>query len=219
MKLGYTCPPSAPEPSLSIFYIDETRRMNNCPGVYEPADDTWLTYHVLDRLAQRVTPRLCLDIGTGTGVLAAACSNTGYIVSVDVNPCAVGCAVNNLRRLGYGPGLEVVQSSLASWLRCPLRGPLLAVFNTPYLPEGSETGSILDTAWTGGPGPARRLIDELAGCITSIGGCIVLTTLADWAEGLQEEARSRGLQAGIAARERFFFEEVVVVTACSPDYA
>lgn len=219
MKLGYTCPPDAPEPSLSLFYIDSERWMSNCPGVYEPADDTWLTYRVLSRLAQRVKPRLCIDVGTGTGVLASACSNPAYIIAVDVNPCAAYCAKGNLRRLGYAPGLEVVQSSLAPWLRCPHRGPILVVFNTPYLPEGSETGSILDIAWTGGAEPAKRLIDELAGCIASIGGCIVLTTLADWARSLQEEAQGHGLRAGIAAGERFFFEEVVVVTACSPEYA
>jgi HemK-related putative methylase len=220
--IGYRCPGDAPEPLESLSLLDESRVVEHCRGVYEPAEDTWLTLGALRGLLARLRPRLCVDVGTGTGVLAAECSRAaGYTVAVDVNPCAALCAARNLRRLAAAAA-DVAQGDLAAGLRCPLRGPVVYVFNTPYLPPGGEDAGggegLLALAWAGGPEPATRLIALAAPCLLRRGGCVVLTTLAAWEPRVAEAAREAGLRPRRAAARRFFFEEVVVVEACSPGY-
>ncbi len=197
----------------TLSVLDEGRRLFHCSGVYEPAEDTWLTLAVLKQIMPTLKPLTCIDIGTGTGVLAAEC-NAENIYATDISPCAVLCAKRNLFRLN--PLAEVAQCDLASCLRCPTRGPLLVVFNTPYLPAEERVDPCLDYAWSGGAEPALRVLESLAGCVSRLGGCFLLTTLGLWVEDILSTAKKLGLETAIAASERFFFEEIVVVKACSP---
>jgi len=211
--VGYACPVDA-EPYEQLSYLDEEVFVEHCGEVYEPAEDTWLLLGEVRRLLGELRPRVCIDVGTGTGVLAAACRGTGLVVATDISPCAASCAVSNLYRLEPAEAV-VAQCDLASCLRCPRKGPVLVVFNTPYLvPEEGEEG-LLELAWSGGLEPAARLLDGVADCLRSRGGCVVLATLRDWAESLLGRAAERGLEAAAVASARYFFEEIVVVEACS----
>ena len=54
----------------------------------------------IDFLYDVETPATAIDVGTGTGILAIACAKCGTnkIVAYDINPLAVECAKDNVRR-------------------------------------------------------------------------------------------------------------------------
>jgi methylase of polypeptide subunit release factors len=74
---------------------------------------------------------LAFDIGTGTGVLAAALARRGVarIVATDKDPRALACARENIARLGLATQVEVVAADLFPAGRAPL-----VVCNPPWLP-------------------------------------------------------------------------------------
>jgi SAM-dependent methyltransferase len=74
---------------------------------------------------------LALDIGTGTGVLAAVLARRGLrrVVATDVDPRALACARENVERLGVSAQVEVVQADLF-----PEGRAALVVCNPPWIP-------------------------------------------------------------------------------------
>jgi SAM-dependent methyltransferase len=82
------------------------------------------------RLVGRAVP-LAVDIGTGTGVLAAllARSSVARIVATDQDARALVCARENLQRLGVLTQVEIVEADLFPEGRAPL-----IVCNPPWLP-------------------------------------------------------------------------------------
>merc|ERR1719265_234120 len=118
-------------------------------NVYPPSDDTFLMLEALDADAERLRalqPRLCLEIGSGTGAISAGlgqiCNRHGistpYFFAVDKNPAA---AVLSSAILGdwLAPGMpsDAVQGSLVQSLR--IDGLVdLGLFNPPYVPTSPE---------------------------------------------------------------------------------
>lgn len=74
---------------------------------------------------------VAFDIGTGTGVLAAVLARRGIkrVVATDRDPRALACARENLKRLGLGKQVEVVEADLFPEGRAPL-----VVCNPPWVP-------------------------------------------------------------------------------------
>lgn len=97
-------------------------------GVFSPVRGEYL-----DLLTQVPLPtqELAFDIGTGTGVLAAILAKRGVrrVVATDMDPRALACAQDNIRRLGLAEQVEVVAADLFP----PGRAPLV-VCNPPWLP-------------------------------------------------------------------------------------
>lgn len=97
-------------------------------GVFSPVRGEYL-----DLIASAPLPStaLAFDIGTGTGVIAALLARRGVdrIVATDQDPRAIGCARENLDRLGYGKQVEIVAADLFP----PGQAPLV-VCNPPWLP-------------------------------------------------------------------------------------
>ena len=63
----------------------------------------------IDILYERETPRLVIDVGTGTGILAVACAKCGSkrVIAYDINPLAVECARDNVKRNGFEKVIDV----------------------------------------------------------------------------------------------------------------
>lgn len=97
-------------------------------GVFSPLRGEYLD------LVARVplpSPRLAFDIGTGSGVIAALLARRGVarVVATDQDARALGCARENLDRLGLAGGVELVHADLFP----PGRAPLV-VCNPPWVP-------------------------------------------------------------------------------------
>lgn len=101
-------------------------------GVYSP-----LRGEYIDLVAQAPLPTAlaaaptAFDIGTGTGVLAALLARRGVarVVATDQDARALGCARENLRRLGYAQQVEVVHADMF-----PPGRAALVVCNPPWVP-------------------------------------------------------------------------------------
>jgi len=129
-------------------------------------------------------PFIALDIGTGTGVLAAVLARRGItrVVATDQDPRALVCARANLTRLGLQAQVEVIAANLfheglASLIVC----------NPPWLPArpGSPIeGAVYDEG-------SRMLLGFLKGLAAHLApGGEGWLILSDFAEHLG--LRSRG---------------------------
>jgi release factor glutamine methyltransferase len=92
------------------------------------------TEHVIEAALERWSrPLACVDIGTGSGVLAITLSleRQAHVLATDLSEAALRVAARNARRLGAAIGL--VACDLASAL--PDASFDLAVCNPPYVPS------------------------------------------------------------------------------------
>lgn len=97
-------------------------------GVFSPVRGEYV-----ELMAQAPLPagaKLAFDIGAGTGVLSAVLARRGMqVVATDMDARALGCARENIARLGLASQVEVVQADLFPQGRAPL-----VVCNPPWLP-------------------------------------------------------------------------------------
>lgn len=95
----------------------------------------------------------------------------------------------------------------------------IILFNTPYLPssDGENVNDELNAAWNGGVDGRDvidRFIDEVKEHLNAKGRVqMVQSTLSNVSKTL-EKLEYLGFKASITAKEKYFFEEVVVITAC-----
>ncbi len=179
------------------------RRVGVCEGVYEPAEDTWLA---LEGLKASRGAHVCIDIGTGTGILAVCMApRCGYIIALDVDACAVSCARRNLSWL---INVDVVQCDGLSCVREP-GGQKLLVFNSPYLPP---TGEADDTAWSGGAKVISKVLRVLRDwCNWRL--VLVAANVSPWDE-VERLLTSIGARYRILRRQpEDFFVETILATA------
>jgi release factor glutamine methyltransferase len=133
--------------------------------VYSPDADTYL---LLDAARLEVKPGdRVLEVGTGSGLIAAELAGMTGVVATDINPHATLCARKK--------GVEVVQSDLF----CGIRNSFdLILFNPPYLPTQPEEriNDWLEHALDGGE-TGRVVIErfsEQVGSVLAPGGRILL---------------------------------------------
>lgn len=179
--------------------------------VYEPAEDTFLFAENLD-LQRRDK---VLEIGTGTGLIAIyAAKNTSNVIATDINKNAIKCALKNTItnhtynvELREGNLFEPVESQKFD----------LILFNTPYLPteEDEKLEEDINKAFDGGL-DGRDTIDAFISEVKNYlnkGGRVqmVQSSLSDNEKTLNK-LEELGFDAEITAREKCFFEEIVVIT-------
>jgi SAM-dependent methyltransferase len=105
-------------------------------GVFSPVRGEYV-----DLVAQAPLPphaQLAFDIGAGTGVLSALLAKRGIarVIATDMDERALGCARENIERLGFAQQVEIVKADLFPEGRAPL-----VVCNPPWLP-GKPSSSI-----------------------------------------------------------------------------
>ncbi|WP_305823838.1 class I SAM-dependent methyltransferase [Massilia brevitalea] len=98
-------------------------------GVFSPVRGEYV-----DLVAQAPLPpqaKLAFDIGAGTGVLSAVLARRGlqHVVATDMDQRALGCASDNLARLGLTSQVELIKADLF-----PDGQADLVVCNPPWLP-------------------------------------------------------------------------------------
>lgn len=181
------------------------------PKVYEPAEDTFL---LVENLQMERKDRI-LEIGTGTGIIAIkAARNARMVIATDINPSALQCATKNIIANKVF-NIELRNGDLFD----PVKGEKfdVIIFNTPYLPtsEDEMTGDDLNNAWDGGS-DGREVIDRFIADLPphlNAGGKVQMlqSSLSDINKTLGK-LEELGLEASVTAKEKLFFEEVVVIT-------
>lgn len=178
--------------------------------VYEAAEDTRL---LLRAAVEEVRPDdFVLEIGCGRGAISKTITPlVRRVIATDINPIAVDL----LRR----EGIETVRADLFSGIGSRFD---LVLFNPPYLPTGEEEvlEGWLNSAFDGGA-TGRMTINrflEALGDHLEVGGgrALLLISSLCGASEVMEKALREGLTAEVVARERYFFEELLVLRLALP---
>ncbi|HTD89549.1 MAG TPA: class I SAM-dependent methyltransferase [Burkholderiales bacterium] len=142
-------------------------------GVFAPVRSEYVQ---LVELAPLPSTTLAFDIGTGTGVLAAALARKGVarVIATESDARALACARENILQLGLSDRVEVVQSNLFPENRAPL-----IVCNPPWIP--SRPSSPLEHAiYDFESRMLRNFLDGLAAHLTPAGeGWLILSDIAE----------------------------------------
>jgi release factor glutamine methyltransferase len=170
--------------------------------VYSPEADTLLLLGAA-RAEVRPGDRI-LEVGTGSGSIAAEISQIARVVATDINPHAVLCAAR--------AGAEVVRTDLFSGIRGPFD---LVLFNPPYLPTQPEErmDDWLEHALDGGVS-GRDVIERFARTVGTIiapdGRILLLISSLTGLKEVQALFCDLGFSSDIAVRQ-VIEEEVLYV--------
>jgi methylase of polypeptide subunit release factors len=125
-------------------------------------------------------PDLAMDVGTGTGVLAAVLARRGVarVIATDNERRAVACARENMARLGLADRVDVVEADLFPPDPWPDRVSLV-VCNPPWLPAKATT-PLERAVYDPGSRTLRRFLAGLPRRLAVGGeGWLVLSDLAE----------------------------------------
>ncbi|RYX91790.1 MAG: class I SAM-dependent methyltransferase [Comamonadaceae bacterium] len=145
-------------------------------GVFSPVRGEYIDLVAEAPIRDDADDLLGFDIGTGTGVLAAVLALRGgvqRVVATDLDPRALACARDNLRRLGF-PQVEVREADLF-----PEGKADIIVCNPPWLP--ARPGSPIEHAvYDEGSRMLLGFLDGLAAHLAPKGeGWLILSDLAE----------------------------------------
>jgi len=107
-------------------------------SIYQPAQDSYLLEKQIKRYAAR---KSCLDMGSGSGILAEACkkSKASSVIAIDINKKSI--------KLLRQKGISAIKSDLFKEINGKFD---LIVFNPPYLPLDQREPKDSQLATTGG---------------------------------------------------------------------
>jgi methylase of polypeptide subunit release factors len=143
-------------------------------GVFSPVRGEYV-----ELVAQAPLPsnaKLAFDIGAGTGVLSAVLARRGLrrVVATDMDARALGCARENIGRLGLDMQVEIVQADLF-----PEGQADLVVCNPPWLP-GKPSSAIEHAIYDPDSRMLRGFLGGLKAHLSVTGeGWLILSDLAE----------------------------------------
>jgi release factor glutamine methyltransferase len=180
-------------------------------NVYEPSDDSFL---LAENLMVGKNDKV-LEIGTGTGIIAITASKIAKnVVATDINYDALEIAEKNIKsnkikniELKFGDLFNPVKNEKFD----------LILFNTPYLPTASDEilEDDLNYAFDGG-NDGRKIIDpflnQIKDHLNENGKVqLVQSSLSDIKKTM-DKLLDLGFITEITASEKFFFEEIVLIS-------
>jgi release factor glutamine methyltransferase len=151
------------------FLMEVYRCEDPASRVYKPSHDTFL---LADSLASEADllrrAQVILDLGTGSGYIAKTIRDllrglgvSADVIAIDISPCAVMVAKENLRG-GEIAETMVIQCSGAECLRNKIID--LVAINPPYLPV-DERSDWLGYSWSGGYKGVSVALEFLKGLV------------------------------------------------------
>ncbi|OIO81725.1 hypothetical protein AUJ84_00360 [Candidatus Pacearchaeota archaeon CG1_02_32_132] len=110
--------------------------------IYQPSDDSYLLESQVKKYAQN---KSCLDMGSGSGILAEACrkAQASSVLAVDINPESVKYLKDKFRNTN----IKIIKSNLFQKVKGKFD---LIIFNPPYLPLDAIEPKDSRLATTGG---------------------------------------------------------------------
>lgn len=172
-------------------------KINNCDGTYEPREDSYMLARCVEKYAFGKT----LDVGTGTGIQGITAALKGCEVTfLDMDDNALGCAKLNAKLNGVSG--KFIKSDLLKEVKEKFN---TIIFNPPYLPSKEKREKALDGGVRG-----RELIDRFLytyknNILEKHVVLLVESSFNDYEKDLKR------LDAKIAAKEHYFFEDLVVL--------
>ena len=140
----------------------------NSSQVYQPDTDTYL---LLNAARAEVKPGdRVLEVGTGSGIIAAELAGVTGVIATDINPHAGLCAREK--------GIDVIRNNLFSGIRSTFD---LILFNPPYLPTlpNERMDDWIEFALDGGPdgrSVIRRFLSGVSRVLAPGGRCLLLVS-------------------------------------------
>jgi len=158
-------------------------------GVFSPVRGEYV-----ELVAQAPLPgnaKLAFDIGAGTGVLSALLAQRGLqVTATDMDERALGCARDNIARLGLASQVDIIKADLF-----PDGRAALVVCNPPWLP-GKPSSSIETAIYDPDSRMLRGFLDGLAPHLAPGGeGWLIMSDLAEHL-GLRSREQLLGWIAG-----------------------
>ncbi|MFF0454876.1 methyltransferase [Nocardia africana] len=177
-------------------------RIHPAYGVFAPTRNEYIDLVARVPFPHGIDQPVVFDVGAGTGVLAAVLARRGAreVLATDINPRAVRCARENMRRLGLTGRVRVTEADL--WPGSRQRADLI-VCNPPWLP-GCPTSPLELGIYDPESDVLNRFLDELTNHLTPHGeGWLILSDLAEHL-GLRtrDELPARIADAGLAVAAR-----------------
>jgi release factor glutamine methyltransferase len=173
------------------------------PEVYVPEADTYFlceTALIECRSGERV-----LEVGTGSGYIAARLSEKACVLATDISPHAV--------REAYRAGVAVVRTDLFAGICTPFD---LVVFNPPYLPtrEEERLDDWLEYALDGGE-DGRQVIQRFSREVRRILGwdgriLLLISSLTGLPE-VMKLFENEGFDSEILDKRTVFDEELYIL--------
>jgi release factor glutamine methyltransferase len=161
--------------------------------VYSPEADSLM---LLAAARAEVRPgNRVVEVGTGSGLIAAEMARVTRVVATDINPHAVFCARD--------AGIDVIRTDLFAGIRGPFD---VVVFNPPYLPTGPEErgDDWLEYALDGGES-GRAVIERFARTVGDVlapdGRILLLISSLTGLSEVQELFSGLGYTTVIAMQE------------------
>ncbi len=144
-------------------------------NVYDPAEDSFLMMDALEIKMEdikKLRPTVCLEIGTGSGVLTAfLASNLGngtFYFATDINGNAALCATETAKL--NNSDINCIIDDLFTSLMPRLKNNIdVILFNPPYVvtPSDEIGGQSIEAAWAGGI-DGREVIDRFLPHVSSL---------------------------------------------------
>ena len=163
-------------------------------GVFSPVRGEYLALVARAPLPVHSAMRLALDIGTGTGVIAALLARRGLpqVVATDTDARALACAQDNINRLGVAQQVQVLRADLFPPAEALPAKASVIVCNPPWLPGRAHT-SLEAAVYDEG---SRMLLGFLQGAASRLApGGEAWLVLSDLAERLGLRTRDALLAA------------------------
>ena len=176
-------------------------------SVYEPREDSFLLVENV-----KVKPGIeALDMGCGCGIQSINLASQGAnVLAVDINKKAVVNTIENAKRCGLSDRINAIQSDLFSAIA--KRKFDCIVFNPPYLPASS----LSDISIEGGKHGyeiLHKFLDKLPLRLKRGGVCYFVQSSLNSEQRTKKKLTSLGLSFEIVARQKLFFEELIVFKA------
>ena len=182
--------------------------------IYEPAEDSFLlAKHARKQLKGILIENpaaRALDMGTGSGIQAEACAESGVkkknIFAVDINTEAV--------KLAKKKGFNAVLSGLFSNISKKRRKEKfdLIIFNPPYLPE-DKTGHDKGKDTTGGrlgDETILRFLRQAKSYLSDNGKILIVISSLTPKSRIKKEIEKQNLKCRVLETQTLFFERLEV---------
>lgn len=138
--------------------------------IYEPSEDSYLLIDALEadlKILHAIKPRICLEIGSGSGIVITALAmalkkshHNVQFIAIDINPDA--CRVTKRTSLVNSVDVDVLQMNLLDCIQIKYTFDII-LFNPPYVV--TEYEEVLDDrlvfkTWAGGKN-GRQIMEQV----------------------------------------------------------